>query len=139
MLFTLFFNDLDVGILTIHFIHQHMAAFYSFVNLMNEARHVYYNQFIEDNSTDQRRLFMASKILLNMQPDRSLPPHIELFHCMQMTWASSLLPRLLISDQSWTVSLHRIFRRRRSLIWYLNLAILYCLIFNVKRLKQYVI
>ena len=54
-----------------------MAAFYSFVNLMNEARHVYYNQFIEDNSTDQRRLFMASKNLLNMQPDRSLSPHIE--------------------------------------------------------------
>ena len=35
------------------------------VNLMNEARRVYYNQFIEDNSTDQRRLFMASKSLLN--------------------------------------------------------------------------
>ena len=42
------------------------------VNLMNEARRVYYNQFIEDNSTDQRRLFMASKSLLNMQPARSL-------------------------------------------------------------------
>ncbi|XP_068707911.1 uncharacterized protein [Montipora foliosa] len=47
------------------------------VNLMNEARRVYYNQFIKDNSTDQRRLFMASKNLLNMQPDRSLPPHID--------------------------------------------------------------
>ena len=47
------------------------------VNLMNEARRVYYNQFIEDNSTDQRKLFMASKSLLNMQPDRSLPPHID--------------------------------------------------------------
>ena len=47
------------------------------VNLKNEARRVYYNQFIEDNSTDQRRLFMASKSLLNMQPDRSLPPHID--------------------------------------------------------------
>ena len=31
------------------------------VNSMNEARRVYYNQFIEDNSTDQRRLFAASK------------------------------------------------------------------------------
>ena len=61
------------------------------------------------------------------------------FHCLQMTWVSSLLPRLLISDQSWMVSLHRIFRRRRSLIWHLNLAILYCLISNVRRLKQYVI
>ena len=47
------------------------------VNLMNEARHVYYNQFIADNSTDQRRLFMASKSLLNMHLDRSLPPHTD--------------------------------------------------------------
>ena len=47
------------------------------VNLMNEARRVYYNQFIEDNSIEQRRLFMASKSLLNMQLDRSLPPHID--------------------------------------------------------------
>ena len=47
------------------------------VNLMNEARRDYYNQFIEDNSTDQRRLFMASKSLLNMQSDRSLPPHTD--------------------------------------------------------------
>ncbi|XP_044167326.1 uncharacterized protein LOC122951369 [Acropora millepora] len=44
------------------------------VNLMNEARRVYYDQFIEDNSTVQRRLFMASKSLLNMHLDRSLPP-----------------------------------------------------------------
>ena len=47
------------------------------VNLMNEARRVYYNQFIEDNSADQRRLFMASKSLLNMHLDRSLPPHTD--------------------------------------------------------------
>jgi len=47
------------------------------VNLMNEARRVYYNQFIEDNSTDQRRLFMASETLLNMHLDRSLPPHTD--------------------------------------------------------------
>ena len=47
------------------------------VNLMNEARRVYYNQFIEDNSTNQRRLFMASKSLLNMHLDRSLPPHTD--------------------------------------------------------------
>ena len=44
---------------------------------MNEARRAYYNQFIEDNSTDQRRLFMASKSLLNMHLDRSLPPHTD--------------------------------------------------------------
>ena len=47
------------------------------VNLMNEARRVYYNQFIEDKSTDHRRLFMASKSLLNMHLDRSLPPHTD--------------------------------------------------------------
>ena len=44
---------------------------------MNEARRVYYNQFIEDNSSDQRRLFMASKSLLDMHLDRSLPPHTD--------------------------------------------------------------
>ena len=48
------------------------------VNLMNETRRVYCNQFIEDNSTDQRRLLAASKSLLNMKKDRCLP-HI-LFH-----------------------------------------------------------
>lgn len=47
------------------------------VHLMNEARRIYYNQFIENNSTDQRRLFTASKSLLNMQSDRSLPPHSD--------------------------------------------------------------
>ena len=47
------------------------------VNLMNEARRVYYNQFIEDNSTDRRGLFMASKSLLNMHLDRYLPPHTD--------------------------------------------------------------
>ena len=73
------------------------------VNLMNEARRVYYNQFIEDNSTDQRRLFAASKSLLNMKKDRSLP-HIR-FHCLQTIWVSFLLPRLPVSCQSWTKSL----------------------------------
>ena len=68
------------------------------VNLMNEARLVYYNQFIEDNSTDQRRLFVASKSLLDMKKDRSLP-HI-LFHFLQTIWVSFLLPRLPISGQS---------------------------------------
>ena len=42
------------------------------VNLMNETRRVYFNQFIEDNSTDQKRLFAVSKSLLNMRKDRSL-------------------------------------------------------------------
>ena len=47
------------------------------MNLMNEARFVYYNQFIEDNSTDRRRLFAASKRLMNTKKDRSLPPHSD--------------------------------------------------------------
>ena len=62
------------------------------VNLMNEARRVYYNQFIEDNSTDQRRLFAASKSLLNMKKDRSLP-HI-LFHFLQTIWVSFFIARI---------------------------------------------
>ena len=62
------------------------------VNLVNEARRVYYNQFIEDNSTDQRRLFAASKSLLNMKKDRSLP-HI-LFHFLQTIWVSFFIARI---------------------------------------------
>ena len=68
------------------------------VNSMNEARRAYYNQFIEDNSTGQRRLFVASKSLLNMKKDRSLP-HI-LFHFLQTISVSFFLPRLPISGQS---------------------------------------
>ena len=56
------------------------------VNLMNKTCRVYYNQFIEDNSTDQRRLFAASRSLLNMKKDRSLP-HIR-FHFLQTIWVS---------------------------------------------------
>ena len=73
------------------------------VNSMNEPRRAYYNQFIEDNSTGQRRLFVASKSLLNMKKDRSLP-HI-LFHFLQTICVSFLLPRLPVSGQSWTKSL----------------------------------
>ena len=47
------------------------------MNLMNEARLVSYNPFIEDNSTDRRRLFTASKSLMNMKKDRSLPPYSD--------------------------------------------------------------
>ena len=47
------------------------------MNLMSEARLVKYNQFIEDNSTDRRRLFLASKSLMNMKKDRSPPPHSD--------------------------------------------------------------
>ena len=47
------------------------------MNLMNEARLVKYNQFIEDDSTDRRRLFVASKSLMNVKKDRSPPPHSD--------------------------------------------------------------
>ena len=56
------------------------------VNLMNKTCRVYYNQFIEDNSTDQRRLFAASRSSLNMKKDQSLP-HIR-FHFLQTIWVS---------------------------------------------------
>ena len=72
------------------------------VNLMHEGRHVYYNQFIEDNSTYQRRLLETSKSLMKMKKDRSLP-HI-LFHFLQTIYVSFLLPRLPIG-QSWTAFL----------------------------------
>ena len=62
------------------------------VNLMNETRRVYYNQFIEDNSTDQRRLFAASKSSLNMKKDRSLP-HIP-FHFWQTIWVSFFIAKI---------------------------------------------
>ena len=73
------------------------------VNLMNEARRVYYNQFIEDNSTEQRRLLAANKSLLNKKKDQSLP-HIP-FDVLQTIWVSFLFPRLPISGQSWTTFL----------------------------------
>ena len=60
--------------------------------LMNEARRLYHNQSIEDNSTDRRRLFAASKSLLNMKKDRSLP-HI-LFHFLQTILVSFFIAKI---------------------------------------------
>ena len=51
-----------------------------------------YDQFIEDNSTDQRRPFAASKSLLNMKKDLSLP-HI-LFHFLQTIWVFFFIARI---------------------------------------------
>ena len=45
------------------------------LHLLDEARRTYYTQFIDDNSSDQSKLFRASKSLLNLQADRALPPH----------------------------------------------------------------
>ena len=45
------------------------------VHLMNEARCTHYRPFIDKNSSDQSKLFRASKSLLNLQEDKSLSPH----------------------------------------------------------------
>ena len=37
----------------------------------------YYKEFIDENSSDQSKLFRASKSLLNLQADKSLPPHTD--------------------------------------------------------------
>ena len=45
------------------------------VHLMNEAKCTHYRPFIDKNSSDQSKLFRASKSLLNLQEGKSLPPH----------------------------------------------------------------
>ena len=45
------------------------------LHVMNESRRAYYKQYIDENSSDQGRLFRASKRLLNFHVDRALPPH----------------------------------------------------------------
>ena len=49
------------------------------IHVMNEARRNYYTEFIEDNGDDQSKLFRASKRLLNMQSDKTLPPYTDAF------------------------------------------------------------
>ena len=46
-------------------------------NLLNKARREFYTNFIEENSGDQRRLFRASKRLLNMSRDDGLTPNLH--------------------------------------------------------------
>ena len=41
--------------------------------LSNKARSDYYTNFLTENSTDQRRLFRASKSLLNLSKGSGLP------------------------------------------------------------------
>ena len=45
------------------------------IHLMNEARCTYYKEFIDASSSDQSKLFRASKSLLNL--DKSLPPYTD--------------------------------------------------------------
>ena len=47
------------------------------LHVMNESRWVYYKQYIDENSSDQGRLFRASKRLLNLHEDRALAPHTD--------------------------------------------------------------
>lgn len=46
-------------------------------NLLNKARREFYTNFIEENSVNQRRLFRASKRLLNVSRDDGLPPNLH--------------------------------------------------------------
>ena len=55
------------------------------IHLMNEARCACYKEFIDENSSDQSKLFRASKSLLNLQADKSLPPHTD----VQMRWVNT--------------------------------------------------
>jgi len=45
------------------------------IYLMNNRRRKYYSQFIEENSSNQSKLFRESKRLLNIQADKTLPSH----------------------------------------------------------------
>ena len=45
------------------------------IYLMNNERKTYYGKFIEENSSNQSKLFRESKRLLNIQADKTLPPH----------------------------------------------------------------
>ena len=47
------------------------------MHVMNEFRWANYKQYIDENSSDQGRLFQASKSLLNFHVDRALPPHSD--------------------------------------------------------------
>ena len=49
----------------------------AFTNLLNKARREFYSSLIEENSSDQRRLFRASKRLLNVSRDDGLPPNLH--------------------------------------------------------------
>ena len=47
--------------------------------LMENARRVYYADFISDNNTDQRRLFKAANMLLGRSGNAVYPPHSDSF------------------------------------------------------------
>ena len=45
--------------------------------LMNKARQEYYRNFIDDIGNDQRKLFKASKSLLNLAEGSTFPPYTD--------------------------------------------------------------
>ena len=48
------------------------------LSLMNQARHVYYNECINENSSDQKKLFGITKSLLCIKKSTpNVPPHID--------------------------------------------------------------
>ena len=47
--------------------------------LMKKARCEYYSTFINDNSSDQRKLLKANKYLRNLKDDTQFPPHSHAF------------------------------------------------------------
>ncbi|PFX18818.1 hypothetical protein AWC38_SpisGene16788 [Stylophora pistillata] len=47
------------------------------LHVMNESRRAYYKQYIDENSSDQGRLFRASKRLSNFHVDRALLPDTD--------------------------------------------------------------
>ena len=57
--------------------HQNLLSGLNVIYLMNVARCTYYKEFIDENSSDLSKLFRASKSLLNLQADKSLPPHSD--------------------------------------------------------------
>ncbi|KAK2550172.1 hypothetical protein P5673_029207 [Acropora cervicornis] len=47
------------------------------IYIMIDARRSYYSQFMEENSSNQSELFREGKNLLNIQADKTLPPHTD--------------------------------------------------------------
>ena len=50
---------------------------YYVIYIMNNVRRTYYSQFIEENSSNHSKLFPEGKRLLNIQADKTLPPHTD--------------------------------------------------------------
>ena len=49
--------------------------------LMNKTREEFYSKFIEDNGTDQRKLFCAAKKLLGASDVLNFPVHLDKTAC----------------------------------------------------------